>query len=235
MESNSCGPTPARDIKAPKKQGNSCIDRFDMSNLMKSFVPVMGAAILSIVSLKDGFAQSTGAGSGIAQDAIAKNEAKPRFVSNDASPNDTSRATNTAYAKAAAESPLVPAIRQGHFGDAQGHSIKHNMMVVQIAGPALDKLKIEAKNIHDKFKNVTFPTDVVVFYKINPELTRVMGSIAMNGDLYKLPSGTAAFDAETLKKYADMFAKHYYKYYGQGATAGKGQTVTEPALAVNQP
>jgi hypothetical protein len=58
MESISCSQTPAHDINALKKQGNSCKDRFKMGILKKAFVPVIGAAILSLASLKEGFAQT---------------------------------------------------------------------------------------------------------------------------------------------------------------------------------
>lgn len=60
-----------------------------MSSLKKTFVPVIGAAILSIASLKDGFAQTNG-GPTVDKDAIAKNETKApaTFTSNKTPAND---------------------------------------------------------------------------------------------------------------------------------------------------
>lgn len=79
MESFSCSTTEVHDIKALKIQGNSCKDRFEMSILKKAFVPVIGAAILSLASLKDGFAQTNGVADP-QKASFAKNEVKPKAL-----------------------------------------------------------------------------------------------------------------------------------------------------------
>jgi hypothetical protein len=109
--------------------------------------------------------------------------------------------------------PLAPAIREGGFGKAAGHSGRNKLLVVQISGPNVKALKTEAQEIYEAFKNTSIPTNIVVFYQEQKDISKTLGSIAMNGDDFKLPSGARNFDVATLKKYADTIVKYYRKNY----------------------
>jgi hypothetical protein len=108
---------------------------------------------------------------------------------------------------------LEPAIREGHFGRAEGHSGIHKIMVLHIAGSSVEQLKVAAQKLHTAFKNSPIPTDVVVFYSEDKELPQFGGEVFMNGNVFKLPSGANFFDLPTLEKYAGTISTFYHKNY----------------------
>jgi hypothetical protein len=168
----------------------------------------------------------------------ANNAEAQQFARNDNAPTKPKTELAGTFAdktKANPEAnPLAPAIRQGHYGEAEGHSIKHNMMVVQISGPNVEKLKTEAREIHEAFKNAEIPMDIVVFYQEQKDIPKTLGSVAMNGTSFRLPSGARNFDVPTLKKYADTFIKYYLKHHAPLAQANAPVNFGE-SLATNQP
>ncbi|MCB1531520.1 MAG: hypothetical protein KDJ35_01490 [Alphaproteobacteria bacterium] len=139
------------------------------------------------------------------------------------------------------EADYSTAKRFSNIAQVEGRD-EQGMFVIQVVGPESmrDQIIQAAWDLHGIYEdpNRDFNAETAVRYRFNNDLNKIAVHFLMDGDDFKLKSGTEYFTVQNAKDYADTFLKQYALKAGQKVpatpkTPSDAAAVT-PAVALNK-